>query len=274
MPASDQHDQAAPEDRQPAVDVAGVRLHLVAEATLPACPSGARRSSSTPTGPAADRGQFPDLADAPLRSSTRAGTRPCGAWTGAGRSASRGGDRHPGVRRELAVLPGLDLPLPIPRPVFVGAPPGLPVAVVRRPVPAGREPFGLSETQRRRAGTPARRRFLRALHAHSGEGLPEDPFGRGDMAKRVRMARERLGELGWPVPEDLCRRRARAPAAAGERAHPRRPAPAPSAGRRRRPGGRRDRFGRRVPGRPGDRPRAVLVPAPARRPRRVPGRLR
>jgi aminoglycoside phosphotransferase (APT) family kinase protein len=46
----------------------------------------------------------------------------------------------PGIEREIGVLPRLAplLPLPVPRPVFVGSPTGgLPVAVLRLRAPAG-----------------------------------------------------------------------------------------------------------------------------------------
>jgi aminoglycoside phosphotransferase (APT) family kinase protein len=151
-------------------------------------------------------GQFPDLAGASLTFLDAGWDQT--VWRVDGRWAFRFPRRAiaiPGVHRELAVLPGLHLalPLPIPRPVFVGAPAeGFPWPWFGGPFIPGREPFGLSEAQRAGLGRPLGA-FLRALHAHSGDGLPEDPLGRGDMAKRVRMARERLGVLGWPVPEDL-----------------------------------------------------------------------
>jgi aminoglycoside phosphotransferase (APT) family kinase protein len=150
------------------------------------------------------RGQFPDLAGAPLAFLDAGWDQT--VWLVDGRWAFRFPRREiaiPGVRRELAVLPGLRLPLPTPRPVFVGEPAeGFPWPWFGAPFIPGREPFGLSAEQRRGLGRPLGE-FLRALHAHSGDGLPEDPMGRADMAKRVRMARERLGELGWAAPEDV-----------------------------------------------------------------------
>jgi aminoglycoside phosphotransferase (APT) family kinase protein len=149
-------------------------------------------------------GQFPDLADAPMTFLDAGWDQT--VWRVDGRWAFRFPRREiaiPGVRRELAVLPGLPLPLPIPQPVFVGAPAaGFPWPWWGGPFIPGREPFGLSEGQRRDLGQPLGT-FLRALHAQPGDGLPEDPTGRGDMAKRVRMARERLGELGRPAPEEV-----------------------------------------------------------------------
>jgi aminoglycoside phosphotransferase (APT) family kinase protein len=150
------------------------------------------------------RSQFPDLADAPLTFLDAGWDQT--VWLVDGRWAFRFPRREiaiPGVHRELAVLPRLELPLPIPRPLFVGEPAeGFPWPWFGGPFIPGREPIGLTEAQRRALGRPLGG-FLRALHAHAGEGLPEDPMGRADMVKRVRMTRERLGELGWAAPEDV-----------------------------------------------------------------------
>jgi aminoglycoside phosphotransferase (APT) family kinase protein len=150
------------------------------------------------------RGQFPDVAGAPLTFLDAGWDQT--VWLVDRRWAFRFPRREiavPGVRRELAVLPGLRLPLPTPRPVYVGEPAeGFPWPWFGGPFIPGREPIGLSAEQRRGLGRPLGE-FLRALHAHPGDGLPEDPMGRGDMAKRVRMARERLGELGCEAPEDV-----------------------------------------------------------------------
>ena len=76
------------------------------------------------------------------------------------------------------------------------------MAVVRRPVHPRTRAGRASEDLRRGLGRPLGE-FLRALHADPGDGLPEDPLGRADMAKRVRMARERLAAVGEPAPEAL-----------------------------------------------------------------------
>jgi aminoglycoside phosphotransferase (APT) family kinase protein len=106
-----------------------------------------------------------------------------------------------GVRRELAVLPRLAplLPLPVPRPLFVGEPgDAFPWPFFGGPVVPGRE---LAEAdlddEARAALAPSLGRFLRALHAAELEvELPVDPLGRADMPFRVARARERLAELG------------------------------------------------------------------------------
>jgi len=149
-------------------------------------------------------GQFPDLADASLEFLDAGWDQT--VWLAGGRWAFRFPRREiavPGVRRELAVLPRLRVPLPIPRPVFAGEPAhGYPWPFFGGPFIPGREPFGLSEAQRRGLGRPLGE-FLRALHAAPGDGLPVDPLGRADMRKRVRLAGERLAGLAWPPPEEL-----------------------------------------------------------------------
>lgn len=105
----------------------------------------------------------------------------------------------PGVERELAVLPLLapQLPLPVPEPVFVGAP------SERFPWPfsgarylAGREPAEARLDDEGRARLAASlAAFLRALHAVDARvELPEDPLRRTDMAFRVPRAQEMLAE--------------------------------------------------------------------------------
>jgi aminoglycoside phosphotransferase (APT) family kinase protein len=147
-------------------------------------------------------GQFPDLRDAPLAFLDAGWDQT--VFLVDGRWAFRFPRRAiavPGVRRELAVLPRLRLPLPIPRPVYVGEPAeDFPWPWFGGPFIPGREPAGLSEEVRRKLGRPLGE-FLRALHADPGDGLPEDPLGRADMPKRVRMARERLTALGEAAPE-------------------------------------------------------------------------
>jgi aminoglycoside phosphotransferase (APT) family kinase protein len=146
-------------------------------------------------------GQFADLRDAPLEFLDAGWDQT--VFLVDGRWAFRFPRRAiavPGVRRELAVLPRLRLPLPIPRPVYVGEPAeGFPWPWFGGPFIPGREPAGLSGAQRAALGRPLGE-FLRALHADPGEGLPEDPLGRADMVKRVAMARERLAALGEPAP--------------------------------------------------------------------------
>jgi aminoglycoside phosphotransferase (APT) family kinase protein len=109
----------------------------------------------------------------------------------------------PGLRREIAVLPDLRLPLAVPRPELIGEPAeGFPFPWFGARWLPGREPLGLSEAQRDRLGRPLGE-FLRALHAQPGDGLPGDGNARGDMARRVPMLREALDALGEPVPEAI-----------------------------------------------------------------------
>jgi aminoglycoside phosphotransferase (APT) family kinase protein len=149
-------------------------------------------------------GQFPDLAEAPLALLSE-------GWDN---TVWRTGDwvfrfprREvvvPGLRREIAVLPGLRLPLAVPRPELIGEPAdGFPFPWFGARFLPGREPLGLSEAQRDGLGRPLGE-FLRALHAqHPWHALPVDPMGRGDMATRVPRVREWLTELGEPAPEDV-----------------------------------------------------------------------
>ena len=110
-----------------------------------------------------------------------------------------------GVRRELAVLPLLAplLPLPIPRPVHVGAPSELfPWPFFGSPAIPGRElaEARLDDRARLDLARPLAA-FLRTLHtAELDVELPIDPLGRAEMGFRVRLARERLAELGWAPP--------------------------------------------------------------------------
>jgi aminoglycoside phosphotransferase (APT) family kinase protein len=148
-------------------------------------------------------GQFPDFAGAPLELLSE-------GWDN---TVWRSGDwvfrfprREvvvPGLRREIAVLPRLELPLAVPRPELIGEPAdGFPFPWFGARLLPGREPLGLSEAQRDRLGRPLGE-FLRALHAQPADGLPADPMGRADMAKRVPMLRESLAALGEPVPEEV-----------------------------------------------------------------------
>jgi aminoglycoside phosphotransferase (APT) family kinase protein len=148
-------------------------------------------------------GQFPDFADAPLALLSE-------GWDN---TVWRSGDwvfrfpRRavvvPGLRREIAVLPGLELPLAVPRPELIGEPAeGFPFPWFGARFLPGREPLGLSEAQRDRLGRPLGE-FLRALHAQPSDGLPVDANARADMATRVPMLRAALTELGEPVPEEV-----------------------------------------------------------------------
>ena len=106
-----------------------------------------------------------------------------------------------GVRRELALLPRLAplLPLPIPRPDFVGAPTAeFPWPFFGGLVVPGVElaEAGLDD-EARAALAQQLGRFLRVLPcAQLDVELPVDPLRRADMGFRVGMARERLAELG------------------------------------------------------------------------------
>jgi aminoglycoside phosphotransferase (APT) family kinase protein len=107
----------------------------------------------------------------------------------------------PGVRRELAVLGELapQLPLPIPVPRFVGHEPWPFFGAQLIP---GRELAG-ADVDRDALGR-ALGEFLRALHsARVSVPLPEDPFGRGDMARRLPRTFEALAKIGWAPPHDV-----------------------------------------------------------------------
>lgn len=106
----------------------------------------------------------------------------------------------PGVERELRVLPKLAplLPLPVPRPAFVGKPTdGYPWPFFGAELIPGIE-AGVAELdgEARLEVALELAAFLLALHAiELDEPLPLDPNGRADMPKRARMAREELHEL-------------------------------------------------------------------------------
>jgi aminoglycoside phosphotransferase (APT) family kinase protein len=106
----------------------------------------------------------------------------------------------PGVERELALLPELapQLPLPVPRPVFVGRPvEGYPWPFFGAELLPGDEAGSAELDDAERLDVALElARFLRALHAVApDERLPPDPNGREDMAKRTRLAREELAQL-------------------------------------------------------------------------------
>jgi aminoglycoside phosphotransferase (APT) family kinase protein len=120
----------------------------------------------------------------------------------------------PGVEREIAVLPTLapSLPLPIPRPVFVGGPDEeYPWPFFGCELLAGSElgDAGLDDGARLEVGLELAR-FLRDLHAVELDlPLPYDFNGRADMAKRTALARAELAELErlglWRAPPRMDR---------------------------------------------------------------------
>lgn len=116
-----------------------------------------------------------------------------------------------GVEREIAVLATLagQVPLPIPRPVYVGEPDdAFPWPWFGTPVLPGREvpDAGLTPEQRNALGRPLGE-FLRALHAaRVAVELPRDPMGRGHMPIRVERTRDALRDAAdhWtPTPAVL-----------------------------------------------------------------------
>lgn len=114
----------------------------------------------------------------------------------------------PRVEREMAVLGCLapHLPLPIPRPQFLGAPDpdaGYPWPFFGAPLLVGAESCtaGLDDTARAALGTPLGL-FLKALHSAEAAAavtavrqLPVDPAGRADMGQRVARTRAALGDV-------------------------------------------------------------------------------
>jgi aminoglycoside phosphotransferase (APT) family kinase protein len=145
--------------------------------------------------------QFPELEVGSLRKLAEGWDN--SVWVVNERYAFRFGRRAiaiPGIEREIAVLPNLAplLPLPVPRPAFVGGPmdeypwpffgcellPGIEVCDA-----------GLDDSARLDVGVELAR-FLRTLHAlEPDETLPVDFNGRANMAKRAAMARAELAEL-------------------------------------------------------------------------------
>jgi aminoglycoside phosphotransferase (APT) family kinase protein len=146
-------------------------------------------------------GQFPELEGAPLRKLDEGWDN--SVWVVDERYAFRIPHRAisiPGLERELATLPALAplLPLPVPRPLFVGRPDGdypWPFfgAGLIHGVEAGTAEVG--EVARIAIGLELAG-FLRALHAVELDvPLPHDPNRREDMARRVELAREALAQL-------------------------------------------------------------------------------
>lgn len=131
----------------------------------------------------------------------------------------------PGLEREIAALPLLapQLPLPVPRPAFVGEPSDdFPWPFFGAELIPGVE-AGVAELddEARLEVALELAAFLRALHALELDlELPLDPNGRTDTAKRVRLAREDVRMLErqglWRTPaalEALLERVARLPPA-------------------------------------------------------------
>ena len=145
--------------------------------------------------------QFPELDGAPLRKLAEGWDN--SVWVVGDRYAFRIPHREiavPGVERELATLPKLAplLPLPVPRPVFVGGPAeGYPWPFFGAELLPGEEAGSAElDDQQRLEVALELARFLRALHAvEPNAQLPRDPNGREDMAKRSLLACEELGQL-------------------------------------------------------------------------------
>ena len=118
----------------------------------------------------------------------------------------------PLLERELSALPKLAplLPLPVPRPAFVGKPAdGYPWPFFGAELIPGVE-AGVAELddEARLAVALELAAFLRALHAIDlDEPLPLDQNGRTDMPRRAGLAREELHELEklglWRAPPEL-----------------------------------------------------------------------
>jgi aminoglycoside phosphotransferase (APT) family kinase protein len=105
----------------------------------------------------------------------------------------------PGFERELEVLPKLPpLPLPVPRPVFVGRPDdAFPWPFFGSELLPGVEAGDahLDDGARIEVGVELAR-FLRELHTTGLDAaLPHDANGRTDMRRRAELAREQLAEV-------------------------------------------------------------------------------
>ena len=102
----------------------------------------------------------------------------------------------PGMEREIATLPRLDLPVAVPAALYVGEPAlDFPWRFFGARYIKGDEPLDVTEGTRGRVSLDLAR-ALRALHAHDPADLPEDANQRADMARRVPWARAALAELG------------------------------------------------------------------------------
>jgi aminoglycoside phosphotransferase (APT) family kinase protein len=106
----------------------------------------------------------------------------------------------PGIEREIGVLPQLTplLPLPVPRPVFVGSPTedyAWPFFGCELLPGAEAGDAALDDEARMAVGIELAR-FLRALHAiELDQPLPLDFNGRADTSRRAALARDELTEL-------------------------------------------------------------------------------
>lgn len=144
--------------------------------------------------------QFPELELRSLRKLAEGWDN--SVWLVDGRYAFRFPHREiaiPGFRRELEVLPRLpQLPLPVPRPLFVGTPDeSFPWPFFGSELLPGAEAgdAGPDDAARIEIGLGLAR-FLRELHeVEPDAALPYDPNGRADMERRAALAREQLGEL-------------------------------------------------------------------------------
>jgi len=102
----------------------------------------------------------------------------------------------PGMEREIATLPRLELPVAIPAALFVGEPAlDFPWRFFGARYIEGDEPLDVTEETRGRVSLDLAR-ALRALHAHDPVDLPEDANQRADMARRVPWARAALAHVG------------------------------------------------------------------------------
>ncbi len=102
----------------------------------------------------------------------------------------------PGMEREIATLPRLNLPVRTPAPLFVGAPDEyFPWPFFGAPYIDGEEPLAVSDEVRATVSMDLAR-TLKSLHAHDPADLPEDANQRADMARRVPWARAALADIG------------------------------------------------------------------------------
>jgi aminoglycoside phosphotransferase (APT) family kinase protein len=144
-------------------------------------------------------GQFPELADHPLR--LLASGWDYTVWAVGERYAFRFPRRAvvvPGTGREIAVLPKLApaLPIALPAPVFVGRPTAeYPWPFFGSALLPGREATGLDGATRLEVALQLAG-FLRVLHSLDVDvDLPVDVNGRADMSRRVPMTLDLLHEL-------------------------------------------------------------------------------
>jgi len=108
----------------------------------------------------------------------------------------------PATVREIELLPLLELPVPVPRPMYVGAPgDGFAWPFYGAPYIPGDEAVGLDDAARTQLARPLAR-FLRSLHGSEVPGLPVDPQRRSDMEVRVPRTRQALLAIAdlWKPP--------------------------------------------------------------------------